>query len=156
MIYCCMGQNMDISKHCLKQFEKKPKRIVSSLKLNYNIDKGICIKPAKKARSHTNNWNHQKKKKTARDCKSFARVENYLRFFCPNLQNIPQPIYDLTRKGRPFIWTKMHQEAFEEIKTRLLKFPMLYVPDNKGRFQLFLDTSKKNRFIIIPNSKWYS
>ena len=53
-----------------------------------------------------------------------------------------KPIYDLTRKGRPFIWTKVYQEAFENIKARLLKSLVLHLPDNKGRLQLFSDTIK--------------
>ena len=62
--------------------------------------------------------------------------------FCPNLQKLLKPIYDLTRKDRPFISIKIHWEAFEEIKTRLLKPPVLHLPDNRGRFQLFWDTLK--------------
>ena len=53
-----------------------------------------------------------------------------------------KPIYNLTSKGRSFIWTKMHQEAFEDIKVRLLKPMVLHLPDNKGNFQVFSDTSK--------------
>ena len=62
--------------------------------------------------------------------------------FCSILQKLLKLMYDLTRKGRAFTWTKIHQETFEEIKTRLLKSPVLHPPDNRGRFQLFLDTSK--------------
>ena len=32
--------------------------------------------------------------------------------------------------------------AFQEIKCRLVKAPVLHLPDNKGRFHLYLDTSK--------------
>ena len=97
--------------------------------------------------------------KITKDYKSFAGVVNYLILvyfiilFCLNLQMLLKPIYSLTRKGRPFIWTKVHQEAFEDIKARLLKPSVLHIPDNKGRFQLFSDSS---RFSIIPNLKWYS
>ena len=45
---------------------------------------------------------------TAKECKSFCGVVNYLSLFCPNLQKLLVPIYDLTRKGRPFVWTKDH------------------------------------------------
>ena len=34
------------------------------------------------------------------------------------------------------------QLAFEGIKCRLVKPPVLHLPDNKGRFHLYLDTSK--------------
>ena len=36
----------------------------------------------------------------------------------------------------------MQQKAFEEIKTRLVKPPVVHLPGKRGRFQLFLDTSK--------------
>ena len=45
--------------------------------------------------------------------------------FCPELQKLLKPIYDLTRKGRPFIWGKEQQDSFEEIKHRLIKPPVL-------------------------------
>ena len=32
--------------------------------------------------------------------------------------------------------------AFEETKHRLVKLPVLHLPDNKGRFHLYSDTSK--------------
>ena len=31
---------------------------------------------------------------------------------------------------------------FDEIKSRLVKLPVLHLPDNKGRFHLYSDTSK--------------
>ena len=51
-------------------------------------------------------------------------------------------IYDLTRKGRQFIWGEEQQVAFEEIKSRLQHPPVLHLPDKKGRFQLYSNTSK--------------
>ena len=53
-----------------------------------------------------------------------------------------KPILDLTRKGRPFIWGEQQQKAFEEIKSRLQKPPVLSMPDRKGRFLLYSNTSK--------------
>ena len=57
-------------------------------------------------------------------CRSFTGMVNFLSMFCPELQRLFRPIYDLTRKGRHFIWGKEHQEAFEEIKRRLIKAPV--------------------------------
>ena len=62
--------------------------------------------------------------------------------FCQELQKLLKPIYDLNRKGRPFIWGDEQQTASEEIKSRLQKPPMLSMPDRKGRFLLYSDTSK--------------
>ena len=61
--------------------------------------------------------------------------------FCQDLQKLLKPIYDLTRKGRPFIWGK-EQDSFEEIKGRLIKPPILHMPNKIGRFHLYSDTSK--------------
>ena len=62
--------------------------------------------------------------------------------FCPEPQKLLKPIYDLTRKDRNFIWGEEQQEAFEEIKRRLVKAPVLHMPNNEGRFHLYSDTIK--------------
>ena len=67
---------------------------------------------------------------------------NFLSLFCPELQQLLKPIYDLTRKGRQFIWGEEQQLAFEEMKHRLVKPPVFHLPDNKGRFHLYSDNSK--------------
>ena len=51
-------------------------------------------------------------------------------------------MYDLTKKGRPFLWGKEQQDTFEEIKNRMQKPPVLSMPNRRGRFILYLDTSK--------------
>ena len=79
---------------------------------------------------------------TPKECKSFCGVVNYLSLFCQNLQKLLAPIYDLTRKGRPFIWTENHQKTFDTIKQQLAKAPVLSLPDGIGRYTLYSDTSK--------------
>ena len=69
-------------------------------------------------------------------------MENFLSLFCPELQKLLKPIYDLTRKGRQFIWGEKQQIAFDEIKRILIRPLVLPLPDNKGRFHLHSDTSK--------------
>ena len=49
--------------------------------------------------------------------------------FCPDLQKALTLIYDLTRKGRQFIWGREQQSAFEEIKHRLIRPPILHIPN---------------------------
>ena len=53
-----------------------------------------------------------------------------------------KPIYDLTRKRRQFLWGKEQQQAFDEIKCRLQRPPVLHLPNRHGHFQLYSDTSK--------------
>ena len=66
---------------------------------------------------------------------------NFLSMFCPELQKLLKPIYDLTRKGRPIIRGK-GQDSFEEMKCRLIKPPVMCMPNKTGRFHLYSDTSK--------------
>ena len=74
---------------------------------------------------------------------------NFLCMFCPELQKLLKPIYDLTRKGRQFIWGKEQQIAFEEIKCRLVRPLVLHLPNSTGRFHLYSDTSKFARGSVL-------
>ena len=60
----------------------------------------ICIKPLK---TRLEVIQKLQPSDTGKDCKSFAGVVNYLSLFCPIIQMLLKPIYDLTRKGIPFI-----------------------------------------------------
>ena len=62
---------------------------------------------------------------TVKECRGFAGMVNFLSIFCQDLQNLLKPIYNLTGKGRSFIWEQEQQVAFEEIKNRLQKPPIL-------------------------------
>ena len=66
----------------------------------------------------------------------------FLVCFVQKYKDSLSPIYNLTRKGRHFIWGKEQQEVFEEIKRRLVKAPVLHLPNHEGRFRLYSDTSK--------------
>ena len=49
-------------------------------------------------------------------CSSFAGMVKFVSKFCPELQKLLKPIYDLTRKGRHFVWGEEQQKVSEEIK----------------------------------------
>ena len=57
---------------------------------------------------------------------------NFVSIFCPELQKVLKPIYDLTRKGRHFVLGEEHQNTFEEIKGRLQRPPVLHLCDRQG------------------------
>ena len=102
-------------------------------------EKRVCIKPL---HSRLEVIPKVKAPTTPKQCKSFVGMVNFVSIFCPELQKLLKPIYNLTRKGRQFVWGKEQQDAFEEIKCRLQKPPVLHMPDKVGRFQLYSDTSK--------------
>ena len=69
-------------------------------------------------------------------------IVNFVSIFCPEFQKLLKPIYNINRKGRQFVWGVEQQKAFDEIKHRLQRPPVLHLPDRHGRFQLYSDTSK--------------
>ena len=102
-------------------------------------DKKVCIKPL---RNRIEAILKLEPPKMLKGCRSFAGIINFLSMFCPELQKLLKPIYNLTRKGRPFIWGEEQQVAFEEIKRILVKAPVLHMPYHEGRFHLYSNTSK--------------
>ena len=102
-------------------------------------NKKVCVQPL---RNRLEAIQKLQPPTTVKGCRSFAGMVNFFSMFCPDLQKLLKPIYDLTRKGRPFIWGKEQQDSFEEIKCRLIKPPVLHMPNKTGRFHLYSDTSK--------------
>ena len=102
-------------------------------------DRTVCIKPL---RSRVEAILKLNPPTMPEGYRSFTGMVNFLSMFCPELQKLLKLIYNLTRKGRHFIWGKEQQEAFEEIRRRLVKALVLYMPNHEGRFHLYLDMSK--------------
>ena len=117
-------------------------------------DRKVCVRPF---RSRIEALLKLEPPKTQKGCRSFAGMVNFLSMFCPELQKLLKPIYDLTRKGRPFILGEEQQESFEEIKKRLVCAPILHMPNRQGRFHLYSDTSKFAAGSVlyeIQDGKW--
>ena len=102
-------------------------------------NKRVCVRPL---RSQIETIQKLKPPTMIKGCQSFVGMVNFVRLFCPELQKLLKPIYDLTRKGRQLLWEKEQQQAFDEIKHRLKRPPVLHLPDRHGHFQLYSDTTK--------------
>ena len=102
-------------------------------------EKRVCVKSL---RSRLEAIQKLKPPTNQKGCRSFAGIVNFVSIFYPELQKLLKLIYELTKKGRPFIWGDEQQKAFDEIKSILLKPPVLSMPDKRGRFLLYSDTSK--------------
>ena len=129
-------------KNGLKISQKKCQLFRTNLQYMGNTifikDKRVCIKPLNSLEA----IQKSQPPTTVKGCRSFVGMVNFLSRFCPELQKLLKPIYDSTRKGRPFAWGKEQHDAFEEIKHRLIKPPVLHMPNTTGRFHLYSDTSK--------------
>ena len=76
-------------------------------------DKNVCIQPLATRLEAIKGF---KPPNTPKDCKSFTGVLNYLSMVCQHLQKLLQPIYDLTRKGRPFIKLTCIKRVLKKLK----------------------------------------
>ena len=74
-------------------------------------------------------------------CRSFCGMVNYLSMYLQDLQRRLIPIYNLTKKGIPYVWTDECEHSFESIKKDLQNPPILVMPNNKDLFTLVSDTS---------------
>ena len=82
-------------------------------------NKKVCVKPL---RNRLEAIQKLQPPRTPKGCRSFAGVVNFLSMFCPELQKLLKPIYDLTRKGRPFFFGKrttglIHRNKVQTDKT---------------------------------------
>ena len=101
-------------------------------------DRRVCIKPL---RNRLEAIQKLQPPTTAKGCGSVAGMVNFLSMFCPELQKLFKPVYDLTRKGRQFILGKEQQNTLEEIKCRLNKLPVLHKPNSTGRFHFAMGSA---------------
>ena len=102
-------------------------------------DRKVCVQPL---RSRVEAILKLNPPSILKGCRSFAGMVNFLSMFCLQLQKLLKPIFNLTRKGKLFVWGKEQQEAFEEIQRRLVKASVLHMPNCEDRFHLYSDTSK--------------
>ena len=79
-----------------------------------------------------------------RQCRAFIGLCQYYRRFVPNFSAIAAPLYDLTKKHVPFVWSTECQQAFDSLKRSLTSADVLALPDDEGMFILDCDASEKS------------
>ena len=80
--------------------------------------------------------------KDVRAVRRFLGSVGFFRRHVPNFAGIAAPLTNLTRKDTPFVWTKTHQEAFEDLKMKLMSMPVLRNPDYSRPFEVHTDASQ--------------
>ena len=89
-------------------------------------NKRVCIRPL---RSQIKAIQKLELPTTIKDCQSFVSMVNFVSIFGLELQKLLKPIYELTTKGRQFVWREEQQKAFDEIKHRRQRPPVLHLPN---------------------------
>ena len=115
-------------------FKKCEFETTSTKYLGYIIDVGNGIKMDPEKLKAISEWQAPKSVKGVR---SFLGFANYYRLFIQDYANIAKPLNDLTKKGVSFKWTKETEEAFQDLKSRFKREPILatYDPDKHTRVE---------------------
>ena len=79
--------------------------------------------------------------KTVKEVRSFLGLANYYKRFTRDYSKIAAPLHKLLRKGVTFQWSEQCQQAFEELRSRLVSHPIIGFPDMNKPFTLTTDAS---------------
>ena len=92
-------------------------------------NKRVCVRPL---RSQIEAIQKLKPPTTMKGCQSFVGMVNFVSIFCPKLQRLLKPIYDLTRKGKQFLLDEEHKRLLMRSNADY-KGPQSYIlPDRHG------------------------
>ncbi|GFS86503.1 retrovirus-related Pol polyprotein from transposon 297 [Trichonephila clavipes] len=77
----------------------------------------------------------------SKEVSKFLGMSQWYAKFIKNYADICEPLYNLKRKLKRFIWSIEAQKAFDAVKAAITKTPVLKFPDFKKPFELFTDAS---------------
>ena len=80
--------------------------------------------------------------KSVFEIRSFLGLVGYYRRFIEDFSRLAAPMTRLTRKEVKFDWDDQCEEAFQELKRRLTKAPILIVPDRGQVYIVYCDASR--------------
>ena len=87
------------------------------------------------------------------EVRSFLGLAGYYRRFIEGLSKMVSPLTQLTRKDKPFSWTKQCETCFEEMKKRLITAPVLAIPDTTQAFEVYCDASYQGLGCVLMQEK---
>jgi hypothetical protein len=73
----------------------------------------------------------------------FMGLEGYYRRFVEGFLKIANPIMELQKKNKKFVWTEKCAEGFQRLKELLMTTLILKVPEMDTDFLVCTDTSKE-------------
>lgn len=89
---------------------------------------------------------------STKDLRSFLGLAGYYRKFVKNFGIISKPLTNLLKKHEQFIWTSVHEEAFNALKSALVSAPVLALPDFTQQFIVETDASDKGVGAVLQQN----
>ena len=83
------------------------------------------------------------------EVRCFLGLAGYYRLFIEGFSIIAMPLTQLTRKSNKFIWTDECEASFQELKTRLVTYPVLTLPSGMGGYVIYNNASKKGLLCVL-------
>ena len=89
-----------------------------------------------------------------RELQSFLGSVNFYRAYIPRIAQIAQPLYLLTQKGTPWIWSEDCESAFRELRQKLVTEPVkLAFPKWGEELYIESDASRKGVEAVLPQKE---
>ena len=101
-------------------------------------NQGIQVDPSKVIAIQ--DW---KKPTNVGEVRSFLRLVGYYRKFVQEFSKIVLPMQKLLRKENKFVRSEKCEESFQKLKKRLIRAPILTIPNGEGHFVIYGDASGK-------------
>jgi hypothetical protein len=87
--------------------------------------------------------------------KRFLGFTNWHRDFVTQYAEEAIPLYELTKKGVPYVWGERQQTAFEALKSKLISAPCLAYALPEGKFHVWTDSSGKSMGALLYQEQMY-
>ena len=79
--------------------------------------------------------------KNSEGIRSFLGFGNFYQWFIKNFSHLAQPLNNLLKKDKKFIWSNECQESFDLLKKRFTEEPVLMMLDHTRPFQIQVNSS---------------
>lgn len=91
--------------------------------------------------------------KTQKEVRQFCGTASWYRRFIPNFASRLYPLTNLLKKRQKFVWDEETQAAFEDIRSCLVKAPILTCPDFSQPFVVSCDASAVGLGAILSQER---
>jgi hypothetical protein len=87
------------------------------------------------------------------EVRSFMGLAGYYQWFIEGFSKIANPITELQKKNKKFVWTEKCTEDFQRLKELLKTTSILKVPDMDAKFLVCIDVSKEGLGRVLIQDK---